>query len=332
VNPTGTAARLAPLLRRAISFLPVALIVLGPGCGSSPGVTATTEGSAATFVAFGNYPQIYDAPSSLTLIWGTPDLGAGPNRLAFTLAGSQGFVTIPVLTVRSYFYASGRGGPRDGPVQTVDARFHEFPFGTRGSYVTAAVLDRPGEWGFEASVPRPDGTVVPIEFRTSVPVTPRAPAVGSPAPRTDSPTIASAGSLASLTTASEPDPALYELSIADAIATGRPTVVAFASPAFCTTPLCGPQVEVLTSLRRQFGDRANFIHVDLYEAPDEIKGDLSRARRSPSVKEWGLETDEWTFLIDRSGKIAGRYESFAFEHELRDGLSALLAGAGAHPP
>jgi hypothetical protein len=314
---------------RAIWLLPVGLVVLASNCAPSPGATPSDQvATAAPFVVFGNYPKLYDAPSGLTLIWGTPDLGVGPNRLAFTLTGSQGFVTIPVLALRTYFYPAGYGGTRDGPVQTVDARFHEFPFGTRGSYVTQAALDRAGDWGFEASVPRSDGSLAAIEFRAAVPVRPRAPAIGSPAPRTDSPTLASAGSLARLTTAGEPDPALYQLSISQAIATGRPTVVAFASPAFCTTPLCGPQVEVLTGLRREFGERANFIHVDLYDSPNEIKGDLSRARRSASVKEWGLETDEWTFLIDRTGKIAGRYESFAFDHELRSGLNALIAEGG----
>jgi hypothetical protein len=288
-------------------------------------------------LAFGNYPQLHDGLSGLTLIWGTPDLGVGPNRLAFAITGSSGFVSIPVLSLRTYYYGTGdrQGDDRHkqaGPLEEVEVRFHEFPLGTRGSYVGEATFDRPGDWGFEVSVPRPDGSVSAIEFRTPVAANPRAPAIGSPAPRTRSPTLATAGSLARLTTASEPDPALYELSIADAIDTGRPTVVVFTSPAFCTTPLCGPQVEVLTGLRGEFGDRANFIHVDLYEAPDEIKGDLSRARRSAAVTEWGLETDEWTFLIDRSGKIAGRFESFAFEDELRDGLYGLVGETAPYTP
>jgi hypothetical protein len=159
-----------------------------------------------------------------------------------------------------------------------------------------------------------------------VPDMPSAPGTGRPAPRSANPTLSSAGSLDKLTTASEPDPALYRQTIADAIDSGRPTIVVFTSPAFCTTPLCGPQVDVVSGLRSKYGDRANFIHVDLYESPDQIKGDLSRAKRSPVVVEWGLKTDEWTFVIDRSGRIAGRFESFAGEVELAESLERVLAG------
>ena len=47
-------------------------------------------------------------------------------------------------------------------------------------------------------------------------------------------------------------------------------VVVFASPAFCVNAVCGPQVEVLSELQEVYGDRASFVHVDLYENPEEI--------------------------------------------------------------
>jgi hypothetical protein len=305
------------------------------GCSlASPASTAISDRSpeppqaspGSPPVPFGNYPEFHDSSTGLTVIFGTPDLAVGDNRLAFAITDSQGFVRLPVVTLRTFFYSAGAGGPRDGPVETVVARFHEFPLGTRGSYVTYARLDRAGVWGFESSFPRPDGTVASSEFRMDVPDMPSAPGTGRPAPRSANPTLSSAGSLDKLTTASEPDPALYRQTIADAIDSGRPTIVVFTSPAFCTTPLCGPQVDVVSGLRSKYGDRANFIHVDLYESPDQIKGDLSRAKRSPVVEEWGLKTDEWTFIIDRSGRIAGRFESFAGEVELAESLERVLAG------
>lgn len=46
--------------------------------------------------------------------------------------------------------------------------------------------------------------------------------------------------LEELTTDYTPDPDLYQLTIAEALITGRPTVIVFATPAFCTSPTCGP--------------------------------------------------------------------------------------------
>jgi hypothetical protein len=275
--------------------------------------------------AFGNYPEFRDPASGLTLTFGTPDLGVGTNRLAFAIFGIEGFVRIPVVSLKTFFLPNGVGSDRTGPVEEVVARFQPFPLGLRGSYVTSVNLDRAGAWEFVASFPRADGTITSFALRVEVPLEPRAPAIGSQAPRSKTPTIDSVGSLEKLTTASEPDPELYRLSIADAVASGRPTVVVFTSPAFCTTALCGPQVEVLSQLRARFGDRANYVHVDLYEAPEEIKGDLTRARKAPAVEEWRLDTDEWTFVVDASGRIAGRFESFASEAELIASLEPLLA-------
>lgn len=330
---TGGLSRVAAACMIAASV--VACNVSSPGQpteGPSPTPVNggdATDASTATIAGFGNYPEFHDPASGLTLIFGTPDLGAGRNRLAFAITGSQGFIRLPVVTLKTYFYPAGSDGPAEGPVQTVTARFHEFPLGTRGSYVTYVDLDRHGAWGIEASFPRPDGAIASIEFGTEVLNAPKAPGIGDPAPRSVTPTAATAGSLEKLTTAGEPDPELYRQSIADAVASGRPTVVVFTSPAFCTTPLCGPQVEVLSSLRATYRELANFIHVDLYESPDQIKGDLSTARRSPAVKEWGLETDEWTFVIDSAGRVAGRFESFAGEQELVELLDAVLGGQPA---
>ncbi len=116
------------------------------------------------------------------------------------------------------------------------------------------------------------------------------------------------------------------MSLAEAVEEGRPLVVVFASPAFCTNALCGPQVEVLSELASQYGERANFVHIDLYENPHEIKGDLDRAVRTPILEQWGLETDEWTFVVDGDGVVAARFEAFVTRVELEEALLRVLEG------
>jgi hypothetical protein len=97
-----------------------------------------------------------------------------------------------------------------------------------------------------------------------------------------------------------------------------------ASPAFCTNAVCGPQVEVVSELRQKYDGDANFIHVDFYDNPRAIQGDLNNAVLSPTVLEWNLTSGEWTFVIDEEGFIAARFESFVGLDELEEALTDVL--------
>ena len=105
---------------------------------------------------------------------------------------------------------------------------------------------------------------------------------------------------------------------------GRPAVIVFASPAFCTNAVCGPQVDVLKELKDKYRGRANFIHVDYFDNPDEIQGDLDRAVVSPTVLEWNLPSTEWSFVLDDAGVVAARFEAFATLEELEEALLDVL--------
>lgn len=306
-----------------------AVACAGGGDGSAAAV-AQANASSPLFAA--SYPHYFDEASGLRTILGTPDLGVGRQRVGFVLSDERGLVRLPVARVRSYFYASGTDGPREGPVESGVARFFEFPFKVRGMYSLDLTLDRSGTWGLEVEVPRADGSTVVTSFTFPVAERALAPVVGEAVPRTRNRTQRDVGSLSELSTGRDPAPALYQMSVAEALETGRPLVVVFASPAFCTNALCGPQVELVGDLAEQYGDRANFIHIDLYENPAEIQGNLDRAVRTPILKEWGLETDEWTFVVDGAGRVAARFEAFVTRSELEEALVAVLDGAQSRQP
>ena len=69
---------------------------------------------------------------------------------------------------------------------------------------------------------------------------------------------------------------------------------------------------------------ANFIHVEIWDNPDEIQGDMSRARIAPAVEEWGLVTEPWTFILDRNGNVAGKFEAFTTASEIDEELKRVL--------
>ena len=322
-----------PLLSAAI----VSLALLSVACASDepqPSTSApSTEQAAAAAPAPLAEPTVRPdrrpliegpvSPDGLKVILGTADLGVGPNRVGFVLTSpTKGFVKEPVATVSSSYYAEA--GSNGEPMQTATAAYQPWPYGNRGSYTTWLDFGVAGNWGLDVSVKAEDGSMRKAQILFRVEESSEAPAVGSPAVKSVSKTIADVESLDQLATGSLQDEELYQTTIADAVAGGMPTVVVFASPAFCTNAVCGPQVEVLQQLKDKFKDRANFIHVDFYDNPDVIQGDLNRAVLSPTVVEWRLPSIEWTFVIDQQGIVSARLEAFATYDEVEKALLDLL--------
>ena len=97
----------------------------------------------------------------------------------------------------------------------------------------------------------------------------------------------------------DPPCGMHDVSLDEALQSGRPVVVQFATPAYCQTAICGPTVSVLDEVRRSgdWGDVA-FIHCEIYA--DEGQNLLE------PVAEWNLPTEPWLYTIDGDGRIVAR--------------------------
>ena len=153
---------------------------------------------------------------------------------------------------------------------------------------------------------------------------PSTPAIGSPAPASVTHTAAEAEDISHITSSIEPDLDLYQLSIHEALAQNKPLVVVFATPAFCVSATCGPQVGELTKVKESVGDRANYIHVEVFEDPHLIEGSRPTGGLVAAVEEWGLPTEPWTFVIDSQGLVRGKFEQFTTAAEIEAKLLEIL--------
>jgi hypothetical protein len=178
-------------------------------------------------------------------------------------------------------------------------------------YVANVRLPDPGTYWLLAE---PEGGVDKVQALGNVVVTKEdsEPDVGDAAPASDTPTLSSAGGDATkLTTRVPPDESLLQHSVADSIRAKVPFVVTFSTPKFCSSRTCGPVVDVVEETARRFEDSdVRFIHVEVYEDNDPAKG-FNRW-----VREWGLETEPWTFAVGRDGKVVERFEGAVSVHEL----------------
>ena len=146
------------------------------------------------------------------------------------------------------------------------------------------------------------------------------PAVGAKAPASHTPTLAtSGGRLAPLTTATRPDRQLYTISVAQALAAHLPFVVTFATPKFCTSRTCGPVVDVVSHVRKQLaGSAVRFIHVEVFAGNDPGNG------YNRWMREWGLQSEPWVFLVGRDGRIKEKFEGPISSGELLNAVRSKL--------
>ncbi|MBW3619018.1 MAG: thioredoxin family protein [Actinobacteria bacterium] len=144
--------------------------------------------------------------------------------------------------------------------------------------------------------------------------------VGDPAPKTETLTVDSdAAPKAAIDSRAGsdgdvPDPGLHDITIAEAMARGRPTVVVFSTPVYCVSRFCGPITDTVEDLSETYGDRAEFIHVEIWE-------DFNEGVLNPAVEEWilpgeGSGGEPWVFLIGADGNIAARWDNVLDREEL----------------
>ena len=142
-------------------------------------------------------------------------------------------------------------------------------------------------------------------------------AVGAAAPRTKTPSAAQVAKLTTISSDATPQARFYQLSVDQAVTSGKPSLILFATPGFCETAVCGPGIDVLSRLKDSFGERINAVHVEVYQLP--YQGKLV-----PAMREWGLRTEPWLFLVDSEGTIAGRHEGGITFDEVQPAVETLV--------
>ena len=116
------------------------------------------------------------------------------------------------------------------------------------------------------------------------------------------------------------DPAcpLHAISLDDALAAGRPTVLNFGTPLLCSSQMCGPVVDEQMVVAGKLGDKASFIHVEIYPS-------RNTAKPVKAMTDYGFTTEPWVLVIDRDGVIRDRSEGPVTAGQIEDALRPLLA-------
>jgi hypothetical protein len=125
--------------------------------------------------------------------------------------------------------------------------------------------------------------------------------------------------LAELSSDPDPDPSFYVLSVDEAIESG-PSVIVFATPAWCTSEACGPLLDQVKAFSPTYPD-LNYVHVEVYENIQVSSFD--ELLPVPAIGEWGLPSEPWIFVTDASGTVVASFEGAASDAELAEVFAAV---------
>ncbi|MDP9069562.1 MAG: hypothetical protein M3N53_14655 [Actinomycetota bacterium] len=315
-------------MRRLTFALLVLVLVISAACAEQGGgdpAAAPPDGGDELIVQPANY-----------------DLVAGEESrfIVGLLTADQLFVSFGDVGIEFFYLGTreGEGTAEEGPTATgaflaIDAPADAAPQGPaavpgsegRGVYAADVTFDRAGFWAAQVTAALEEG---PITGRGVFEVLEehRYPAVGEPAPRTDNLTLASTDApleaVDSRARAGEPvpDKSLHQVTIADAIRRREPALVVFSTPVYCVSRFCGPVTDVVHDLQNDYGDRANFIHIEVWR-------DFQNTVVNKGAAEWIYRGDDltepWVYLIGADGKIDARWDNVATRSEIEPLLKEL---------
>ena len=110
----------------------------------------------------------------------------------------------------------------------------------------------------------------------------------------------------------------HDLTVAEAVSSGKPSVISFVTPALCESRTCGPTLDIVENTRKKVGDEVNFVHIEMYK-------DLQAKQQAETVAEWKLPGEPWVVFVGGDGKVKARWSGAVGVEEFPGAVAALAA-------
>ncbi len=247
------------------------------------------------------------------------------NYLGFGLVGAKG---VPLFgsEARIWLVPSADPDRRVTPLGPFPAPWraysHPEPAGPEGINAADVRFDQPGVWTILVEADQPGGRVLgtaALQVKAKGSTATRIPGAGAIPSLT--PTVEDHRGVEPICTR-EPPCDMHQVTLAEALGMGKPTAFIVATPKFCMSRTCGPNLEELVTVEKEIGGRASFVHAEVYK--DDRPDTISNQVVSPTFGEWGFDSEPWLFLIGRDGVISSRFEGPITAPEVRSAMASLL--------
>jgi hypothetical protein len=285
-------------IMKRLTFLAGLLIVVG-ACAPAPERAPADEAALAV--------------SPLQMVVASDDFAAGQTRVPFILYSGSDRVTDARRVTVTLFDLS-RETPQPGwQGEATNYSDYEVPY-----WIIYADFPHAGYWGLGAEIELADGSRATAQLAVQVKEQSNSPGIGQRVPASENRTLATEPDIRKLTSDfDEPEPALYQMTVAEAMTLGRPAVVSFSTPAFCTSQVCGPVVTTVKEVYHDLAEHVSFIHIEVYKEFEPLV-------LADEVTQWQLTSEPWTFVLDRDGRVVARLGGPVSPRELQAALLPLL--------
>lgn len=271
---------------------------------------------AAAFTACNPQAEKQNAPSSVSAIQITSESGSvtvEENRVIITLR--DGFERI--------------GDAKSVYIRAVDYQAESEPVRWEGAatnysgfalpyWVVYPQFTHAGAWLLEAVIETAEGKKVEGTLGVNVEERPYGLTAGMAALPSETRTASSQEELLKITSDPDPNPAYYQMTIAQALENGKPSLIAFATPGLCQTKACAPVLDTVDALWEKYRQQLNFIHVEVYQ---DFEPPLEYVA---TMREWGLVNEPWVYVVDKDGIIVARYDAALALEEIEPVIKELL--------
>jgi hypothetical protein len=321
-------------LKASFFAVAVAVTVAMGGCSSSP---SESKPSASKTVGAGGPDELFAETASFETVKGTPQrvtfglstvdgriLHGGSIFVSFRPVDTKDKASDPAVPA-SYLAVAGAATSSD------PASIGAYSDGV-GVYAATYNFPTAGFW--TAQLRQSNGGKVLAETAVEVKAKNAIPDVGDPAPATQNPVAIDGKPLRvpinQIDSRSGPDalaeladPLLHTEVIADLLAARRPFVVAVSTPAYCQSKFCGPITDLVdetAKARASTNSDLAFVHLEVFA--DATSGTVNKW-----AAEWILNDSEgrepWVFLVNRTGKIAARFDNVMTREEFNTALAKI---------
>ncbi|CAB4549174.1 unannotated protein [freshwater metagenome] len=141
------------------------------------------------------------------------------------------------------------------------------------------------------------------------------PLVGDPLPAFDTPTLSDTRGVDPLCTRPDAPCPFHDITLTEALASGKPVVYMIGTPAYCKTGTCAPGLDALIDVASSVGDRAAFVHADVYT-------DRTTTVVAPAVTAYSLDFEPVLYIANAQGVLVNRLDAVFDVDEIRDALAA----------
>lgn len=262
-----------------------------------------------------------DAPIGLSIVTFSPEVLTGEDQgFVFGLIDMEQNAA-PGLDTQVWFVAAD-GETVVGPYSPT---FHatEEPALTAGVYRAEVSLETSGT--YDVVVATTDDSVAgtgvaQVRSPSQALVVPP----GAPLPLAETPTVDDPQNLEILCTR-EPDCSMHGSTVAGVIERGEHLVLTVATPAFCSTTICGPTVDIVEDVKNATErDDVTFVHVEVYIDEGNTPTDY--------VTQLALPSEPWTFVVDSAGIVVDRFGGPVIPEVLQQCIADLPTAAATEAP